>query len=141
MPAQTVHPVAVFPAQRYGLIQPWGDVDGDSVVRSAHALLDLPGWEPGFDEVWDLRHVGAFDMRPSDVPRLLELEVETRDRLGGARTVFVTDDRPVIALAVRFYGRLVRPLGRSVVVCRTEEDVVRYLSADSVPLLGPNRAA
>ena len=134
----TVHPVAVFPDRRFGLVQPRGDVDGDSMIRSARALLDLPGWEPGFDRVWDLRRVGRFGVDPADVPRLRALEAETRDRLGGARTVFVTDDRPVIALATRFYGRLVRPFGRSVVTCRTEAEALRHLPGDSIPLLDPS---
>ena len=136
----TVHPIAVFPDRRYGLIQPRGDVDGRTIDRSARALLGLPGWEPGFDEVWDLRFAGAFDVEPPDVPRLLELERETRDQLAGSRTVFVTDDRPVIALAARFYGRLVRPLGRSVVTCRTEAEALQYLPGGSIPLLGGGAA-
>ena len=136
MPPEPVHPVAVFPAHRYGLIQPRGDVDVDSIVRSALALVALPAWEPGFDEVWDLRSAGAFVVEPSAVGRLRELELATRDRLAWSRTVFVTDDRPVIAVAARFYARLVRPLGRSVLVCRTADEALRHLAADAIPDLG-----
>ena len=61
--------------------------------------------------------------------------------MAGSRTVFVTDHRPLIEYAAQFYGRLVRPLERSVVACGTEEDAARYLVADSLPQLGQGRAA
>ena len=139
MPPELVHPVAVFPARRFGLIQPHGDVSAESVLRSGSILVARPEWEPGFDEVWDLRFAGAFVIDPSAISRLRELEVATRERLAGSRTLFVTGDRPHLGFVAGFYGRLVRPLGRSVVACRTEAEALRYLGGDSIPLLGPNR--
>lgn len=141
MATETVHPVAVFPDRRFGLVQPWEDVSGESVLRAAHALVDHPAWEPGFTEVWDLRFAGEVVIEPWAVPRLLAFETEVRDRMAGSRTVFVTDHRPLIGYAARFYGRLVRPLGRSVVACRTEGEATQYVAGGSIPLLRKDRAA
>ena len=141
MATDTAHPVAVFPDRRFGLVQPWEDVSGESVLRAARVLVDHPAWEPGFTEVWDLRFAGEVVIEPWAVPQLLAFETEVRDRMAGSRTVFVTDHRPLIGYAARFYGRLVRPLGRAVVACRTEEDAARYLVGDSLPQLGQGRAA
>ena len=141
MATETVHPVAVFPDRRFGLVQPWEDVSGESVLRAARALVDHPAWEPGFTEVWDLRFAGSVVIEPWTIPRLLAFETEVRDRMAGSRTVFVTDHRPLITYAAQFYARLVRPLGRSVVACRTEEEAARYLVGDSIPQLGHGRAA
>ena len=141
MPAETTHPAAVFPEQRFGLVQPRGDVSGESVLRSARALVDHPAWEPGFTEVWDFRFAGAVVVEPPMVARLQAFEVSVRDRMIGSRTVFVTDHRPLLTYAAQFYGRLVRPLGRSVVACRTDEDAAPYLDGSPIPLLGVGRAA
>ena len=141
MPAETVHPAAVFPVRRFGLVQPWGDVTGESVLRAARALVDHPAWEPGFTEVWDFRFAGAVVVEPPMVARLRAFEVSVRDQMAGSRTVFVTDHRPLLTYAAQFYGRLVRPLGRSVVACRTDEDAAPYLDGSSIPLLGVGRAA
>ena len=141
MPAETTHPAAVFPDRRFGLVQPWGDVSGESVLRAARALVDHPAWEPGFTEVWDFRFAGAVVVQPAEVARLQAFEVAVRDRMVGSRTVFVTDHRPLLTYAAQFYGRLVRPLGRSVVACRTDEDAAPYLDGSPIPLLGVGRAA
>ena len=136
MPHELAHPVAVFSAHRYGLIQPHGPVTIDSAVASGLALVSLPGWEPGFDEVWDLRFAGEFVIHPSDIGRLRELELTTREQLAGSRTVFITQGRPLLAYAARFYDRLVRPLGRSALAFRTVEEALRDLESDRIPVLG-----
>ena len=141
MLADATHPVAVFPDRRFGLVQPWGDVSGESALRAARVLVDHPAWEPGFTEVWDFRFSGAVVVEPAEVARLRAFEVAVRDRMAGSRTVFVTDHRPLLTHAAQFYGRLVRPLGRSVVACRTDEDAAPYLDGSLIPLLGVGRAA
>lgn len=141
MAAETPHPVAVFPDRRFGLVQPWDDVSGESALRAARALVDHPAWEPGFTEVWDFRFARAVVVEPPMVARLQAFEVAVRDRMAGSRTVFVTDHRPLLTYAAQFYGRLVRPLGRSVVTCRTGEEAARYLVGESIPLLRADRAA
>ena len=141
MSVETVHPAAVFPVRRFGLVQPWGDVTGESALRAARALVSHPTWEPGFTEVWDFRFAGAVVVEPPMVARLRAFEVSVRDQMAGSRTVFVTDHRPLLTYAAQFYGRLVRPLGRSVVACRTDEDAAPYLDGSPIPLLGVGRAA
>jgi hypothetical protein len=141
MATETVHPVAVFPDRRFGLVQPWEDVSGESVLRAARALVDHPAWEPGFTEVWDFRFAGAVVVEPAEVVRLEAFEVAVRDRMAGSRTVFVTDHRPLLTYAAQFYGRLVRPLGRAVVACRTGEEAASYFVGESIPLLRADRAA
>ena len=91
--------------------------------------------------MWDFRFSGAVVVEPAEVARLRAFEVAVRDRMAGSRTVFVTDHRPLLTYAAQFYGRLVRPLGRSVVTCRTGEEAAQYLVGESVPLLHADRAA
>ena len=141
MPAETTHPAAVFPDRQFGLVQPWGDVSGESVLRAARALVDHPAWEPGFTEVWDFRFAGAVVVQPAEVARLQAFEVAVRDRMAGSQTVFVTDHRPLLTYAAQFYGRLVRPLGRSVVACRTGGEAAQHFAGESIPLLRADRAA
>ena len=141
MSVKTVHPVAVFPVRRFGLVQPWGDVTGESALRAARALVFHPAWKPGFTEVWDFRFAGAVVVEPPMVARLRAFEVSVRDRMAGSRTVFVTDHRPLLTYAAQFYGRLVRPLGRSVVACRTEGEAAQYFVGEAIPLLRADRAA
>ena len=132
---EPVHPVAVFPAHRYGLVQPRGDVTADSVVRSGLALLALPAWEPGFDEVWDFRSAGAVSIGPSGAAQFRALERDTREALVGSRTLIVTGGRLGLAFGARFYDRLVRPLGRTVLVCRTADEALAHLTTDAIPEL------
>ncbi|PAP74539.1 hypothetical protein [Rubrivirga marina] len=141
MPPEKDHPVAVFPDRRFGLVQPWGDVSAESALRAARTLVDHPEWEPGFTEVWDLRFAGRVVVEPPAAERFRAFEADTRDRLAGSRTVFVTDHRPLLTYGVRFYAQLVQPLGREVVACRTEEEAVRYLDGESIPRLGSDKAA
>ena len=141
MSVETVHPAAVFPVRRFGLVQPWGDVTGESALRAARALVDHPAWEPGFTEVWDFRFAGEVVVEPGEVARLEAFERAVRDQMAGSRTVFVTDHRPLLTYAAQFYGRLVRSLGRSVVACRTGEEAAQYFIGESIPLLRAERAA
>ncbi len=141
MSAEQNHPVAVYPGRRFGLVQPQGDVDADSVLRAGRALVDHPAWEPGFTEVWDLRFAGRVVARPPAAERFRAFEAEVRDRLAGSRTVVVTDHRPLLTYAARFYAQLVRPLGREVVACRTGDEAALYLDGDPIPRLGSDEAA
>ena len=141
MSAEGNHPVAVFPDRRLGLVQPRGDVSAESVLQAGRVLLDHPEWEPGFTEVWDLRFAGRVVVEPSAAARFRAFEADTRDRLVGSRTLIVTDHRPFLTYAARFYAQLVQPLGREVIACRTEEEAVRYIDGGSIPLLRADRAA
>ena len=141
MPAERDHPVAVFPDRRFGLVQPWGDVSADSALRAARVLVEHPAWEPRFTEVWDFRFAGGVVFEPPAAERFRAFEAEVRDRLAGSRTVVVTDHRPLLTFAARFYAGLVRPLGRNVVACRTEAAAVRHLDGGPIPRLGSSRAA
>ena len=137
MPTPLLHPVAAFPRHRFGLAQPRGDVSASSAIYTTLVLVTLPEWEPGFREVWDFRFTGAFEIEPSAIARLCELEVALRDELAGSETVLITGGRPMIAYAARFYDRILRPYGRSARACRSRDEAAELLGTDRVPdLLG-----
>lgn len=136
MSSPFVHPVAAFPRHRFGLAQPRGDVSADSAIYTTLLLVTLPEWEPGFREVWDFRFTRTFEIDPSAIVRLRELEVALRDDLAGSETVLITGGRPLIAYAARFYDRLLRPYGRSARACRSREEALQVLGTDRIPDLG-----
>lgn len=140
MSAPFDHPTAVFAARRFGLVQPRGDVCGESAIRAGWALVGHPAWEPGFAEVWDFRTAGSVVVRPPAVVRLRAFEAEVCALMRGSVTVFLTGRRPLLEHAAGFYDRLVRPLGRRVVACRTEADVADLIGG-VVPTLGRPAAA
>ena len=133
MPSPLLHPVAAFPGHRFGLAQPRGDVSADSTIYTTLVLVTLPEWEPGFREVWDFRFTATFEIGPSAIARLRDLEVALRDELAGSETILITGGRPLIAYAARFYDRLLRPYGRSARACRSREEALGLLGADRVP--------
>ena len=128
-----LHPVAAFPGHRFGLAQPRGDVSADSAIYTTLVLVTLPEWEPGFREVWDFRFAATFEITPSAIARLHDLEVALRDELAGSELILITGGRPLIAYAARFYDRLLRPYGRSARACRSREEALGLLGADRVP--------
>ena len=127
--------IAVFPPARYGLVQPRGVVHGDRIVSLALALAAHDDWRPGFAEVWDVRFTEAVDIVPADVQRVLALERRTKKALAGSPTVLVVS-RPLVVTAAELYARLVRPLGRCVVVARTGAEAAEVLGVDALPDLG-----
>ena len=133
MPSPLLHPVAAFPGHRFGLAQPRGDVSASSTIYTTLILVTLPEWEPGFREVWDFRFTATFEIGPSAIARLRDLEVALRDELAGSETILITGGRPLIAYAARFYDRLLRPYGRSARACRSREEALALLGADRVP--------
>ena len=141
MPSPLLHPVAAFPGHRFGLAQPRGDVSADSTIYTTLVLVTLPDWEPGFREVWDFRFTATFEVGPSAIARLHDLEAAVRDELAGSETVLITGGRPLIAYAARFYDRLLRPYGRSARACRNREEALGLLGADRVPDLGGRTGA
>ncbi len=129
--------VAVFPADRYGLVQPRGRVTVDTLVAARHELVALQGWEPGFAEVRDFRFAGGFEFSPHELNRLAALETHTRERLVGSRTLIITADRKLLDWSVRGYARLVRLVaGRTVLPYATAEEVALDLGIGVIPVLG-----
>ncbi len=128
--------VAVFPNDRYGLMQPRGTVTVDTVVEGGLALVELPGWQPGFTEVWDFRFAGELYFSPLELGRLRSLEVLTKDQLAGSRTLVVTANRQLLDWSARNYARLARVLlGRVVLPYSMAEDAARDLGVESLPTL------
>ncbi|MDT7858213.1 hypothetical protein RQM47_16310 [Rubrivirga sp. S365] len=127
--------VAVFPADRYGLVQPRGRLGADSWVAAGRAVLADPDWRPGFTEVWDLRFADETVLHPSDMGRLMSLELETKQDLSGSRTLIVVPRRRALTFSARLYAKLMRPLGRSIVVCKTEQEAAELLGIGAVPTL------
>lgn len=129
--------VAVFPAGRYGLVQPRGRVTVDTLVAARLELVALRGWEPGFAEVRDFRFAGGFEFSPHELERLGALEVHTRRELAGSRTLIITADRKLLDWSVRGYARLVRLVaGRTVLPYATAEEVALDLGIGVIPVLG-----
>ena len=129
--------VAVFPAGRYGLVQPRGVVTVDTLVAARLELVSLPGWEPGFDEVRDFRYAGGFYFSPHELGRLGALEIRTQDQLAGSRTLIVTANRKLLDWSVRGYARLVHLVaGRIVLPYDIAEEVALDLGVDEIPVLG-----
>ncbi len=128
--------VAVFPDDRYGLMQPRGAVTVDTVVEAGLALVELPGWQPGFTEVWDFRFAGELYFSPLELGRLRSLEMLTKDQLAGSRTLVVTANRQLVEWSARNYARLARVLlGRVVLPYGTAEDAARDLGVGVLPTL------
>lgn len=128
---------AVFPRHRYGLLQPHGPMRTDAAILAAAEINGSAEWEPGFTEVWDLRFSSEFVIAPGDVGKLFEAELATKDRLAGSATFFFTAGRPLVTRAVRYYGPVVRPLGRHVRVFPDTAEGLRALGIDELPRLDP----
>ncbi len=128
--------MAVFPADRYGLMQPRGDVTVDTVVEFGLALVGSPEWEPGFTEVWDFRFAGGLHFSPPEFHRLRSLELHTNGQLEGSRTIVITVNRQLLDWSARNYARAVQVLnGRVVVPYDMAEDAARDLGVAEVPTL------
>ncbi len=123
---------AVFPDAQYGLIQPRRTVTADTVVELGRSLAFHPDWRPGFTEVWDVRYTPSIDILPTDVPKLLGVERETKEALTGSKTIIITY-KPLILYSVQFYARLVKPLGRTVIGVDTATAAAEILGISSLP--------
>ena len=129
-----VAPLAVLPEARYGIVQPRSVVVVGDIVECALALATHPDWRPGFTEVWDVRFAPAVEIRPADVPTLLDLERRTKAELTGSTTLIVTA-KPLLLFSVRFYAHLMKPFGRRVVGAETEAEAAAFLGVPSLPTL------
>ena len=127
--------VAVFPESRYGIVQPRGVLDADSWVDSARALVYDGAWEAGFSEVWDLREIDKAMFTPVDRRRLVDLEHEIAPLMEGSTSYAVLPPRRALSFAAHLYGRLVKPLGRKIVLCRSAEEAADLLGVDRIPVL------
>jgi hypothetical protein len=123
---------ALYPAERYALTQPRGVVTLDTIVTTGLAIVQNPGWRPGFTEVWDVRFATSVDFTPSDVPKVLELERETAEALAGSATIIIAQ-KPLIHFAATFYSRLVKRTGRRVLVAETAVEAASLLGIDRLP--------
>ena len=131
--------VAVFPEDRYGLVQPKGKVTVDTILEYGLALTALPDWRPGLTEVWDLRGATTIDANPLRFGDLYRLESQTRKALRGSRTIIVLPEawRPAVASVTRFYGRVAGSVGRSINVCKTVDGALSRLRIEQLPDLAP----
>ena len=122
----------MFPAHKFALAQPYGNVNWDLVMAYGRAMAYHPDWRPGYTEVWDVRFSRAVDIVPSDIPRFLELEEETEAELKGSETIVIAD-RAALVLAVPLYNYVVRPKGRSVRAVRTGQEAAEILGIPEIP--------
>jgi len=125
-------PLTVFPEARYGLIQPRGPVTGKTILNYGLALAEHNDWRPGFTEVWDIRYSPAVDVLPTDVPKLLDLERQTKEALAGSATIVVTH-KPLLLISVQLYSQLMKPFGRTVTGVDSAEKAAEILEIPALP--------
>ena len=126
--------VAVFPADRYALAQPRGNVTGEVIVTYGRAMAYHSAWEPGFTEVWDMTLSQSVDVVPSDIGQFKQLEQETLEMLRGSRTIVIVD-RPMLRMPVQLYARLMSPLGREIVAAKSQAEATDLLGIEHLPIL------
>ena len=131
MPASEAE-IEVYPGDRYGIIQPTGVVVASDVAEFGLALAAHPDWQPGFTEFWDLRFSEAVDLIPSDAATLIALERQTKEALAGSTTLILTT-RQLLLFSVKFYARLVSPLGRTVLAAASAKEAMEILGVDALP--------
>ena len=79
-----------------------------------------------------MRFAPSVDIVPTDVPKLMELERETKEMLVGSATVVITY-KPLLLFSIQFYARLVKPLGRTVHGVDTASKGAELLGISSIP--------
>lgn len=131
---------AVFPEDRFGIIQPRGRVTADTVEAYALALAHHPDWRPGFTEVWDVRHTPLIELLPTDIPRIIEVEKQTKEQLVGSTTLILTY-KPLILFTAQFYATLMNRFGRTVIALDNADKAAALLGIDALPELQPDPAA
>ena len=131
-PAPT--PLAVFPDDRYGLIQPRGTFTSEAALAVSTALLEEPGWEAGFTEVWDLRAVDRIEYEAAALGRFVQIESQMYHQLVGSRTLIITGPVSAAAWMVKAYARAVRIFGRQV-YAYDADSALRDLGVAEIPNL------
>ncbi len=125
---------AIFPEQRLFVVKFVGIVTGDELIDAYVAIFDHPDFEPGMDELSDMRRVEALDYQLDALKRVADI---TERRLGAAgvsmRTAHVIGSEFNEGLS-RLYGAITE-LGDSETVNRfkTLKEGLAWLSRPDFP--------
>lgn len=132
----TLTDVALYPDDRYALVQTRAFVTGQWIVDNGMAVIRHPDWQPGFTEVWDLTLCAGVDLVPSDTAKIVAAEKAMAAHLAGSTTVVITN-KTFVLYAIQLFSVLMRPLGRRVVVFNSQADAAQYLNISALPILSP----
>lgn len=116
----------VVPEHCYGIIAFEGQVEGAELIAAGYALLDRPGWEPGFAEVLDGTRADTLAITPKDLRALARQEKETRDRLGDSLQIAITQ-LEVARVVLRLFRSLTRSVGRESQLFSTREEAAAWM--------------
>ena len=116
----------VRPEERRGVVTFQGAVTGTEALDACRTLVAQPGWEAGFNELWDLHDVTGVDVSPSEISDLVASAHALRDQLAHNRVAFVTRREPV-ALLVRLFELFTLDLGRVYKTFRTRAEADAWL--------------
>ena len=124
--SRVAHTLTITPGARVGLAVFAGHVTGDEMAQACRSLVTDPEWEPGFDEVWDLRGASEVDVDPGELKRLVAGAHDLRDKFVDNRVVFVTR-REVIDVLTHLFGLLTADLDRTYRRVDTPEAAAAWL--------------
>lgn len=124
------HAVSVSSEARVGVVVLTGYVTGRGAVRAGRDLLTQPGWEPGFDEVWDFLEAREVDFSPEGLNRLVRAALAHRDRIGPNRVAVVTV-REVLDVLLQLFGVLTADMDRTYQSFRTLGEAAAWLGVDA----------
>ena len=111
---------------RTGLIVGSGHLTGTELVGACVEMVGLDGWEPGFDEAWDLTGARQIEIGPEELTALVESAHAYASQTGANRCVFV-HTRDGVKAVLRLFELLTRDLDRTYRTVRTRGEAEAWL--------------
>ena len=122
--------IDIRPAQRRAVVRGVGSADVADTVASMRELAALPGFEPGFGllvDVRDLAYVASFD----DLIALRDVFGELRESFSGPIAVVVSD---LLRYGItRSISGLTSMIGIRIEAFRDEAEAEAWLTAETAP--------
>ena len=78
---------------KVGVVRFAGCVTGGEVIRAVGAMLEHPGWTPGYRRLSDAAGVAMMDITPDDFDGMMLQEFAEHERIGGGRKAMVIPPR------------------------------------------------
>ena len=122
----------VDPALGIGMVHAVGYVSGTDIANANESLYSDPAWRAGFDEMWDCSAIQEFDVSPSEMQAIAQMEVAGQERIGQGRVALVMT-REVVQMVGALYRRLVSEAERPVEIVLTLDEAAAWLGLDAVP--------
>lgn len=128
------HTIRLDTAERLALVQFSGAVDGPEYLEATRALFATPGWEGGFDAVWDGSRIESNVLKPGDVQALAKSkEAQPPSKRVGRDVVYVR--RELDYIGAQLYALVARAHGIKARVCTSVEEVAEALGRPDPPAL------